>query len=136
MVQFFVEDINFNPPTPSKLKKWISQVVQLEGREIKELNYIFCSDTYLLSMNQNFLAHNTYTDILTFDNSDTPLYLSSDIFISIERVKENASTYKVSFDHELRRVMIHGVLHLLGYNDKSADQQTEMRIKEEAYLSL
>ena len=136
MIQFFTEDIDFELPSPTPLKSWITQVIQNEGRQLGELNYIFCSDSYLLSLNQQYLQHHSLTDILTFDQSDSPEIISADIYISIERIHENAANYEVSNHHELKRVMVHGVLHLMGYNDKTPEQRAEMRKKEEAYLSL
>jgi probable rRNA maturation factor len=103
---------------------------------INEINYIFCSDSYLLSLNKGFLKHNTLTDIITFDNSEGTGSMEGEIYISIERVKENATKYDVSFEDELNRVMIHGILHLLGYKDKKPSEKALMRKKEEAYLSL
>ena len=112
-------------------------VIEKEKSEPGELSFIFCSDLYLNSINKEYLNHNTLTDIITFDNSpnqDSPV--SGDIYISIERVRQNAQAFKASFDNELHRVLIHGVLHLLGYNDKKASDKAHMRKKEEAYLSL
>lgn len=100
-----------------------------------ELNFIFCSDEYLLSINQEYLNHDTFTDIITFDNSDTAKVISGDIFISIPRVKENASNLGVEEPEELRRVIIHGVLHLAGYFDKSKTDKALMTEKEDYYLS-
>lgn len=119
----------------SKLEKWIKRVVKKEGSVVAELNFIFCTDEYLLEKNNTFLKHDALTDIITFDYSEKNT-VSGDIFISIERVKENALNYNVSFENELHRVMIHGILHLLGYNDKNKKQQKEMREKEDFYLSL
>jgi probable rRNA maturation factor len=136
VVNFFSQGIKFNVKNPRRLSRWIQSATKQEGSTPKEINYIFCSDKYLLSINEQYLGHNTLTDIITFDNSETPRLLESDIFISIERVKENALTLNQPFDIELRRVMIHGVLHLVGYGDKSSSQKSSMRKKEEAYLSL
>ncbi len=105
-----------------------------EGFVIDELNYIFCSDDYLLSLNQRFLSHDEYTDIITFDHSFNKKQISAEIFISIKRVKENAKTFKTTFQNELHRVMIHGVLHLTGYKDKTKKQQQAIRKKEDYYL--
>jgi rRNA maturation RNase YbeY len=135
-IHFFYEDISFKVKNSRKLKTWISNVVTKEKSTIKEVNYIFCSDSYLLTLNQDYLNHNTYTDIITFDNAEADKNLEGDIFISIDRVKDNASGFKVSFEQELHRVMIHGVLHLLGYKDKTSSQKSLMRKKEEACLSL
>ncbi len=100
-----------------------------------EITVIFCSDAYLLAMNKAFLKHHYLTDIITFDNSEEGV-IAGELYISVDRVKENASGYSVRFKHELMRVMIHGVLHLLGYHDKSREERKEMRAKENHYLSL
>jgi len=117
------------------LKKWIKKVVKKEGSAIAELNFIFCDDEYLLEKNKTFLKHDTLTDIITFDYSQKNM-LTGDVYISIERVKENAQNYEVLFKNELHRVIIHGVLHMLGYKDKDEKHQKEMREKEDFYLSL
>ncbi len=135
-VNFFSHEIRFKPKAPRKICSWINKVVEAEGATIKEINYVFCSDSYLLSLNQGFLKHNTLTDIITFDNSEEPSTLEGEIYISIERVKENAEKYEETFENELSRVMIHGVLHLLGYKDKKTPEKALMRKKEEACLSL
>jgi probable rRNA maturation factor len=135
-IHFFYEDISFKVKNARKLKTWISNAVMKEKSSVKEVNYIFCSDSYLLTLNLDYLNHNTYTDIITFDNAESLNNLEGDIFISIDRVRDNASRFKVSFEQELHRVMIHGVLHLLGYKDKTSSQKSLMRKKEEACLSL
>jgi len=135
-VNFFSHEIRFKPKAQRKITSWIKRVVEEEGATINEINYVFCTDAYLLSLNQGFLKHNTLTDIITFDNSEEPSVLEGEIYISIERVIENAEKYFVSFENELHRVMIHGVLHLLGYKDKKPSEKTLMRKKEEACLSL
>lgn len=103
---------------------------------VKNINIIFCSDTYLYKLNYDYLGHDTFTDIITFDQSEKDQALEGDIFISVERAKENAQAFEVSLEQELSRLMVHGMLHLIGYSDKTKDQKKEMRIKEEAYLSL
>jgi rRNA maturation RNase YbeY len=136
-INFFSEKVRFKLPAPQKTRSWIKKVIDQEGRELGSLNIIFCSDSYLLKLNQDHLNHDTLTDIITFDYTEGPKSpLSGDIFISIHRVRENASKFDNSFDAELHRVIIHGVLHLLGYTDKSKSQKSTMRIKEDAYLSL
>ena len=115
---------------------WIKNAIKKEKRKLHSLNYVFCSDEYLVKLNSQYLKHKTLTDILTFDYSNDPKSINGEIYISIERVKENAAMFKGSFDEELHRVMVHGVLHLIGYNDKSATDKALMREKEEAYLSL
>lgn len=135
-IQFFQENIEFKPKNALKLKKWIKSIVEIEKQKIIDLNFIFCNDEYLHQINVEYLDHDTYTDIITFDNSEEKGKIESDIFISIERVKENADKLKITFEQELHRVMIHGVLHLLGYKDKTkADKQT-MRAKEDEALSV
>ena len=135
-IHFFSEDIDFVPEDEEAIQNWIMQVVTYEKKEILELNYIFCSDQYLHQINLEYLHHDTYTDIITFDNSEEENIIEGDIFISIERVKENAASYQVSFQHELLRVIIHGVLHLIGFGDKTPEQKKQMRGKEDTYLSL
>ncbi len=108
----------------------------MEGGSIAAVNFIFCTDAHLLKLNTQYLHHNTLTDIVTFQHSAPGEPLEGDVFISVPRVKQNARAYKVEFDDELSRVIIHGVLHLLGYKDKSASQKAKMRQKEDAYLSL
>ena len=136
LVNFFYNEVRFKLKSPRKITSWIKRVVQKEGAAIHEINYVFCSDSYLLTLNQGFLKHNTFTDIITFDNSEEKSVLEGEIYISIERVKENADKFKVPFENELSRVMIHGVLHLLGYKDKKPSEKVLMRTKEEACLSL
>jgi rRNA maturation RNase YbeY len=118
-----------------QLKKFIKQLFKREGFSIGTINYIFCTDEYLLEINQQFLKHNTYTDIVTFPLSEKGEPISSDIFISAERVKENANTFKTSFKRELHRVIFHGALHLCGYKDKTKEQAQQMRDMEEFYLN-
>ena len=131
-IQFFQEDTDFVVEHAAELRGWIDSVAQQFEKEILAINYIFCSDEYLHQINLDFLQHDTLTDIITFPYSDEAI--ESDIYISIERVVENAQTFGVSTQNELRRVMIHGVLHLLGYDDKSPEEQRSMRAKEEECL--
>jgi len=132
--------IVFNYETPFELpneiqtQEWIQKVVADNGFEIGEINYIFCDDNYLHKLNVEFLNHDTLTDIISFDNTLGKL-ISGDIFISIERVEENAKDFKVSFENELHRVMIHGVLHYMGFKDKSDDDKIKMRNAENQALS-
>jgi len=135
-VGFFNQDISFKLSTPAKTRRWIREVIAREKRQLARLNYIFCSDEYLLSINKKYLNHKTLTDIITFDNSEGNGNIEGDIFVSIERVKANAEELKTDFDGELHRVLIHGVLHLLGYSDKTDKDKSRMRKKEDAYLSL
>lgn len=134
-ISFFTESISYNLPQKLKVKKWIKATIEKEGFKLGELNFIFCSDEYLLGINQQYLNHDTYTDIITFDNSEVEKLIVSDIFISIERVKENAKTFKTSEFDEVCRIMIHGTLHLLGYKDKGKAPKTLMTQKEDEYLA-
>ncbi|HSP83217.1 MAG TPA: rRNA maturation RNase YbeY [Gillisia sp.] len=118
-----------------KYEKWIERVIASEEKKLEEISYIFCDDDYLLNLNEEFLKHDTYTDIITFDYSVGKI-LQGDIYISTERVKENSDEFNVSFEEELRRVIIHGVLHLCGYKDKTKEQSLLMRQKEEEKMEL
>jgi rRNA maturation RNase YbeY len=135
-IRFFSEGISFKMDFPKKKTLWIKEVAKKEKKAIKEINYIFCSDEFLLQLNQGFLNHKTLTDIITFDNSEGKKALEGEIYISIERVQENAIKFNTEFEDELHRVMIHGVLHLIGYKDKKPSEKALMRKKEEACLSL
>lgn len=135
-IQFFIEDIDFKIENQSQLLQWLTSIIHQYNYELDELNYIFCSDEYLLNINIEYLNHNTFTDIITFDNSDIDHTITSDIFISIDRVKDNAVLHNTTFNQELYRVMIHGVLHLLGFKDKSDDEKMVMRKKENESLTL
>jgi len=136
-INFFQEEITFELKDESSITSWLQSVATAEGQSIGEINYIFCSDEYILSINEEYLNHDYYTDIITFDNRDnTQDDIEADIFVSVDRVQENAQMIQVPFDTELRRVMVHGLLHLLGYHDKSEEEISQMREKEEAYLSL
>ena len=128
-------ELDFKLDKESNYTDWINNIIRRESCSLGNLNYIFCEDTYLVEINLKYLNHNTLTDIITFDYSDEST-ISGDIFISIDRVRENANEYSVSFDDELKRVMIHGVLHLLGYNDKTEEQKHMMRNKENEMIQL
>jgi probable rRNA maturation factor len=134
-IHFFSEELDWELEDPEAHRLWIEQTAGHEGLLVDEISYIFCSDEYLLGINQQYLQHDDYTDILTFPYSDSGNALSGDIYISIDRVRDNARRYKVDFEHELRRVMIHGVLHLLGYIDHSEEDKAFMRAKEDFYLA-
>ena len=133
--------IEFNSQNDFELKdvehieSWLQNVADSEGFEIGELGYVFCSDAYLLEINQQFLDHDTYTDIVTFDYSIGKV-LSGELYISTDRVLENAAIFQVDFQTELNRVMVHGLLHMCGYGDKTADEIAVMRQKEDDYLKL
>ena len=135
-IHFFYEDVDFHFKTIRKTKTWLKEVVRVENKALGELNYIFCSDGFLANVNLQYLHHSTLTDIITFDTSEDIRCIEGEIFISIDRVKENALKFTASFEDELHRVMVHGVLHLVGYSDKTSQQKRIMRKKEDAYLSL
>jgi rRNA maturation RNase YbeY len=133
MIQFCTEDITFSLKDKLKHKAWLNEVAKQEGKKILELSYVFCSDDYLLQINQAYLNHDTLTDIVTFDNSEDPKKIEGDIFISIDRVKENGEKLGTS-ENELERVMVHGLLHLLGYKDKKKEEKALMTEKEDFYI--
>ena len=135
MITFHNEDIKFNLKNKRLLKSWIKNSTQNENCSVGNLTYVFCSDEHLLNMNKEHLNHNYYTDIITF-NYNVEKQISGDFFISIDRVDENANQQNNKFTDELHRVLIHGVLHLVGYNDKTDLQQAEMTSKEDYYLNL
>lgn len=135
-IQFFYEETGFVLKPVERISAWVIHAIRSENKVLAHLNYIFCSDQYLHKINKQYLKHDNYTDIITFDHSEKPTSIEGDIYISIDRVKENSDKSKVVFMHELRRVIIHGVLHLIGFNDKSLSEKTLMRGKENAYLSL
>jgi probable rRNA maturation factor len=134
-ISFHDEDAGFLPDNFTELKRWIQQVIKREGCTLQQLAYIFCSDAYLHRINIDYLQHDTYTDIITFPYEDPPL-IHSDIFISVERVRDNAQQYNLPFQQELHRVAIHGVLHLCGYPDKTPEEAQKMRQKEDEALHL
>lgn len=135
MVSFHNQSISFKLKNKTKLRQWIKTITEKEKHRLGIINYIFCTDDELLEINIRHLNHNTLTDIITFDYTEGKI-ISSDIFISVDRVAENAEKFKVSFEEELRRVMIHGVLHLCGYKDKTKADAELMRKKENASLKL
>lgn len=135
-IEFVSEDVDFTLTNTDKFKTWIAQVISDHAFILENITYIFCSDAYLYNINQSYLNHDTFTDIITFDNSDEEDIVESDIFISIDRVKDNASQFNIFFEEELHRVMLHGVLHLVGYDDKDDTDKEIMRQKENHYLSL
>lgn len=135
-INFFNEDVSYSLKQKINLKNWIRDTIENEGQKLKEINFIFCSDEYLLQINQQYLNHSTYTDIITFDNSEKAGYIVADIFISIERVLENAGKFNTPPGDELHRVLIHGTLHLLGYKDKPKAKKVLMTAMEDKYLSL
>jgi probable rRNA maturation factor len=134
MINFNIETDGFKLKDLRKKKNWLKELAKEEGFKIIELNYIFLSDEQLLEMNVSYLNHDTYTDIITFDNSEQEDKIEGDIFISVERVAENALKFNVSAETELIRVLSHGLLHLCGYLDKKPADVKLMREKEEYYL--
>ena len=133
--------ISFNYETQFKLAKksdysgWLSRVIQSESKSEGDINYIFCNDDFLLGINQQYLNHDTLTDIISFDYS-VGNELHGDVFVSIQRVRENAAEFEVTFEEELKRVMVHGLLHYCGYKDKSEKDKREMRFKEDEKIKL
>lgn len=134
MIALFYE-IDFKIDNESLWKKWVNEVVKIEGYKIQEINYIFCDDEYLLRINKEFLKHDYYTDVIGFQSSNGKS-LSGDIFISIDRIKENAEINEVTFLNELARVMIHGILHFMGHDDATNEEHIKMRKAEDKYLAL
>lgn len=134
-IYFSTENIAFDLKKKLKVKKWISNIIKAQNKKVGDISYLFCDDAYLIEVNRTYLDHDTYTDIITFDYVEGDL-ISGDIMISVERVKENAQLFNTSFDQELHRVIIHGILHLLGQGDKTDKQAAQMRKKEEAALAL
>lgn len=132
---FFAEEVNFVLPTPDTIAAWIQTIIEQEGYTLTQLNFIFCSDRYLHTKNLQYLQHDTLTDVLTFDYADTPGTIEGDIYISIDRVSANAQTWQQSFMQELQTVMVHGVLHLLGYEDQTPATKALMRQKETEYVT-
>jgi probable rRNA maturation factor len=135
VIQFFEEDISYKLKNKALVRQWIKDTITAEGFKLKELTYVFCSDAYLLPLNQQYLDHDTFTDIITFDNSEIEGEILGDIFISIERIRENAVKFNITETDELHRVIIHGALHLLGYTDKSVVTKQKMTQKEDEYLA-
>ena len=137
-LDFFSEDCKFNVEDSQRYQDWIELTSKEENIEPETINIIFCSDNYILNVNNEYLQHDYFTDIITFDYSeeqDDVKHISGDLFISIDTVHSNADAYSVSFREELDRVVIHGILHLIGYKDKSIDEQKQMREKEDYYLN-
>ena len=131
----FNSETSFTLKNQKKLVKWISDVISSEGFQVGEINYIFCNDSYLNKINQEFLNHDTFTDIISFDYT-LGKEVGGDIFISIERVLENAEKFDEVFENELHRVMIHGILHFMGYKDKTKKEKTLMRTKEDEKIFI
>jgi len=134
MIHYFFEEIDA-VTIDSTTTEWLENLILSEGKKPGEINYIFCNDDYLLKVNQDFLQHDYYTDIITFDYVKGKT-ISGDIFVSLQRVLDNASTLSKNEDEEFRRVLAHGLLHLCGYKDKSTEEEALMRSKEDYYLTL
>jgi len=132
MIQFFYE--NLPESVSADYKKWLEDIILSEEKKLGEINYIFCDDEYLLKINQDYLQHDYYTDIITFDYVKGKT-ISGEIFVSLQRISDNASTLSKNYEEELRRVLAHGILHLSGYKDKSEEEEKEMRRKEDFYLN-
>ncbi|MDA0193695.1 MAG: rRNA maturation RNase YbeY [Bacteroidetes bacterium] len=135
-IHFFYEEVSFRLEHKKIIRHWIESIILSHNKVLQSINYIFCSDDYLFELNRKYLYHDTLTDILTFDNSNDPNVIEGDIFISTDRVSENSIDLGYLFEKELHRVMIHGILHLMGYSDKTKDQKSVMRENEDASLSL
>lgn len=133
-IQFTAHEVKVDLKEKRKLKTFLKDLFADEGQGLKDLHYIFCSDAYLLEINKQFLQHDTYTDIVTFEMGEDPEVTEGEIYISIDRVKENAEKFQVSVNQELHRVIFHGALHLCGYKDKSKAENILMHQKEDEYL--
>jgi rRNA maturation RNase YbeY len=135
MINFHKEDTKYQVKDILLIKQVLLQLVESEGFTLNELNIILCSDVYILDVNRTYLQHDYFTDIITFDNADKKRSIEGDLFISIDTVRSNAKLFKTTILNELRRVMIHGALHLCGYNDKTDEEKVQMRLKEDEYLA-
>ena len=131
----FYSETDFELQEQAEYEAWLKRVIASEDKKLEEVSFIFCDDEYLLEINQKYLDHDTYTDIISFDNCVGNI-LAGDIFISTERVAENSREYGVDFEEELRRVLAHGILHFCGYSDKSDRESAEMRRKEEEKMRM
>lgn len=135
MIKYFSEGIDFDLKGKLANNRWLRFVAEAEAKRLGDINIIFCSDPYILDVNIKYLGHDYFTDIITFDYVEGNT-LSGDLFISVDSVRDNASFYGTEFPVELRRVMVHGLLHLIGYDDHTPEEQKTMRSKEDYYLSL
>lgn len=133
-IQYHTEAIDFDLPNSTKITDWILSTIETEKNKLSSLNFIFCDDSYLHKINVDYLDHDTLTDVITFPYTEAGTPIQGDIYISLDRIKENATKFDVTFSKELARVMIHGVLHLCGYGDKSSIEEKIMREKENFYL--
>jgi probable rRNA maturation factor len=135
-IYFFLEEANYTLKHKRKIRSWIIQTAENEEYKIGTLNYIFTNDDILIQLNKVYLRHFTLTDIITFDLSERNGFITGDVYISVDRARENAREYKDSLTNEISRLILHGVLHLMGYKDKTRTERENMRAKEEYYLSL
>ena len=135
MIDFNFEDVQFDLPDQTKLVGWIKSAIESEGKQLGDISYIFCSDEYLWNMNKQFLNHDYYTDIITFDYVKDDV-VSGDLFISYDRISDNAEKFSVLRETELLRVRIHGVLHLIGYDDVTDELEKEIHKKEDFYIDI
>ena len=135
MIRYFQKDISFELGSKLTVKKWIKAVAEQNGKKCKDINIIFCSDPSILEINNQFLGHDYYTDIITFDYCEGK-YLSGELYISVDTVKANAEEYEQEFNTEMHRVIIHGILHLIGFDDHSDEDILEMRAAEDSALNL
>lgn len=133
LIEYYSEDVDFSLPEEEEVTRWLHDILASEQRELDSITYIFCSDEYLLTINQTYLKHDDFTDIITFPYNRNPV--EGDVFISIERATENAGLYKVSTENEIHRLLVHGLLHLIGYDDKDAVAKEKMTALENLYLS-
>lgn len=134
MIRFFNEDVEYKLPRKQAVRQWLKRQTEGEGYAVGDVNYVFCSDEYVLQVNRDYLQHDYYTDIITFDQSEDERKIEGDIFISVERVADNAGQLGVPAEREMRRVLAHGLLHLCGYGDKTDEEVCTMRTKEEEWL--
>lgn len=135
MIRFFNEDVPYKLSQKQAMRQWLKQQAEREGYAVGELNYIFCSDEYVLQVNRDHLQHDFYTDIITFDTGEDEGRIEGDIFISVDRVTDNAVQLGIAADGEMRRVLAHGLLHLCGYGDKTDEEVRLMRAKEDEWLT-
>jgi len=136
MISFSDITKDFRLSNPNKIKEWLDKSIRSEDKISGDIHFIFCTDEYLLKINAKYLNHDTLTDIITFSNSNHPSIISGDIYISVERVNDNALSLGLPFANEISRILIHGILHLIGYNDHTAEEKLQMRAKEDYYLHL
>ncbi len=136
LINFYSEDIQYRLRNKKLINKWLLSAIESESGQVEEISFIFTSDNFLINLNTEYLSHDTFTDIITFQYNEEGDKLHSDVFVSIERVKDNAKLFNQSILNELHRMLIHGVLHLLGYDDKNKTSKQLMTTKEDYYLSL